>query len=237
MSFSCPTNSIYNSRELKVIPNRIMQYWDGDISEAHRPVIDSWKIFNPEYEYEIYGRDSAAKYIALNFDSTVLRAFLMAKLPAMASDIFRVAWCVNSGGIYIDAASECLSPICTWFPLSQNLVLMRKWHGRVCNGVIGAQPNSSVLKSILNTIVRNVTKKSGNSVWEVTGPGAWKYHLDGSSEYGVIEQTEILQHFKLASYVGHKGETHWSVLQKQHSIFNDQEDVNSLMSIIIPEDL
>lgn len=206
-----------------MIPKNIAQYWDGPIEDELRCLMESWKQLNPNYKYECFDRSSALKFLSENYPKSVVDAFSSARLPAMASDIFRVAWCLKKGGVYIDSASRCLSPLSEWIVENAHMVLMRKWHGGVWNGFIAAEKNSKVLKKILDRIVSNINNRTSNNVWLVTGPGVWKaekVELDPSVL--VIPQNQFKDKFALVNKLKHKeGDAHWSQRQKTQSIFND----------------
>jgi mannosyltransferase OCH1-like enzyme len=109
-----------------VIPKSIIQYWEGPLNKEVEELLKSWRKLNPEYKYELFNRDLALKYLERNYDCNVVSAFSSALLPAMQSDIFRIAWVLKEGGIYIDAATKCISPIDELITNSSELILVKK---------------------------------------------------------------------------------------------------------------
>ena len=53
-------------------------------------------------------------------------AFLDIRLPAMQADVFRIAFVLACGGLWVDAATTCLSPVKAWLDLQTPLLLLRK---------------------------------------------------------------------------------------------------------------
>lgn len=207
-----------------MIPKTIIQYWDTEsVPDEIQALLDSWKNSNPEFTYKLYNKEDAISYIQENYGAFSLDLFNGAKLPAMQSDIFRVAYCLKEGGVYVDAATKCNGAI---FPLikdESNLVLMKKWHGGVWNGFIATPPGSTVLFDIWTKIQRNVFTKEVNKVWRASGPGVYAEVLsgDGSVAPTMIEQKEMSQYFNPINDLVHKKEMHWSNVQKRESIYQN----------------
>jgi mannosyltransferase OCH1-like enzyme len=204
-----------------MIPKNIIQYWDGVAADDVCRLMESWVQRNPDFKYVMYDRTMALTYLEKNHDDEVVQSFLSARFPAMASDIFRVAWCLKEGGIYVDAATRCLAPLSGWLPGEASVVLMRKWHGGVWNGFIGAEPSAPLLKEVLGRVVSNVLMRAGNNIWEVTGPGVWISSLQEGTYVKIIPQAELARCFELVNDLSHKGDSHWSRLQLTQSIYLD----------------
>jgi hypothetical protein len=202
-----------------------MQFWEGTVDEAVASLMNSWRTMNPGYTYLRFNREMASIYLYDNYgeDSRVLQSFLASRIPAMASDIFRVAWLYKEGGIYVDAATEPLSPVDNWgICLHGKLVLMRKWHGKICNGFISSPSKSTVLYQILAAICDNIEKSSSSNIWEISGPGNFLF-LDDSypkDDLLVIEQSSLSSCFRLVNNLPHKEPgKHWSSQSNSDSIY------------------
>ena len=147
--------------------------------------------------------------------------FLSAALPAMQSDIFRVAYCLAKGGFYIDAGTRCKAALDPHLPANGELLLMRKWHGGVWNGMIGAEADQADLKLIWDKIIHNLQARETQDVWQVTGPKSFNQvvnHSKDGSKIRVVEQKDIA-FFDIVSDLKYKA-NHWSEVQKTQSIFN-----------------
>lgn len=205
-----------------IFPKNIMQYWDqGCFPEDIESLASTWAFENKSFDYNIFNRDSARDFIFSEFGSSDLKVFDMAAIPAMRSDIFRVAYIVKKGGFYVDAATKCLKPIT--FPLisTSNLVLMRKWHGGVWNGFISAKPMDSNLINLYDNILNNVKNKVSNDVWSVTGPKVFNdlFKEKEVENVLILEQKKINEWFSLVNDLQHKKNDHWSSVQKEKSIY------------------
>jgi len=210
------------------VPKVIVQYWNGDnIPPDVLSLMESWKKYNPDYKYEIYNFKAAHDFILKNYGSEGAKIFNNAKLPAMQSDIFRVAFCLKNGGIYVDGATECFKSIDGLIKESGSLTVIRKWHGGMWNGFISAAPNNDVLAKIWNAIVVNVSEEIYDNVFEATGPGLFRKYCN-SENATIVEQAVAKPYFDLVNNLNHKGDTHWSKVQLKQSIYNSPHTVKKL---------
>lgn len=207
-----------------MVSKSIMQYWEGSAGPDIACLMNKWRDLNQDYSYHRFNRETAAIYLYENYgeNSPVLNSFLASGIPAMASDIFRVAWIYDNGGIYVDAASNPLLPIREWkIFLDSEIALMRKWHGKIWNGFIHAPRKSPIIKEILNKICDNVKKRKSNDVWVTTGPGNFLFlGKSDLSDLRIIDQKILSTYFKLVNNLPHKkSDNHWSHLQKNQTIY------------------
>ncbi len=208
--------------------NNIVQYWDKkELPGEIERLTDTWKTMNPSMSHDIFNKDSAAAYILEYYGKFALDLFMSVKLPAMQSDMFRVAYCLNDGGFYADAASVCESSIEPLLGSVDELLLMRRVKGTICNGFIAVERNNPILFDVWTSIMRNVLVKDINKVWLATGPGAYKNALAAAndSSYTIVEELEMKEnYFKLIGNLAHKKkENHWTTTQNTQSIYHTVE--------------
>ncbi|CAM2782706.1 hypothetical protein PAT01_32120 [Pseudoalteromonas atlantica] len=202
------------------VPKVIVQYWDGEsIPPEIARLMDSWKEHNPDFTYQIYDYKAAYSFIQKNYGVVGAKVFAKAKLPAMQSDIFRVAYCLKEGGVYVDAATKCFSSIDSLIDNDCSLTVLRKWHGGIWNGFIAALPEDELLADIWRSIVSNVSQEKFNNVSQATGPTLFSEFCKGDNVC-IIPQIEAKPTFDLINDLSHKGDTHWSKVQKSQSIYN-----------------
>ncbi|HCG6647461.1 TPA: hypothetical protein NJ228_002423 [Vibrio parahaemolyticus] len=206
------------------IPKVIVQYWgSSQVPEEINSLMCSWKTQNPDFQHVLFNEDSALKFIRDNYGERGEAVFKKAKLPAMQSDIFRVAYCLKKGGLYIDAATKCIEPIKHLFEAKEELTVIRKWHGGIWNGFVLSPPNNVVLGNIWADIVHNVESEVCNDVWKVTGPGVFNKHCEDNKNVIVLDQLEVKKNFLLVNELKHKKTNHWSTKQKHESIFSNND--------------
>lgn len=194
-----------------MIPRKIVQYWNDDTPPSEvSALMDTWRDLNKSYEYERFDFLSAKKFISKYYGHEICDFFSNLQFPSMQSDVFRVAYLNIFGGIYVDAASKCKASIHDMID-KEKVTIVRKWHGRVCNGFISSPENSEYIKKIWAKIVDNIRFCKGEDVWSVTGP---KLFIDNyfSEMCYAIEQKNAESFFVFINDLGYKVE-HWSKLQ------------------------
>lgn len=212
-----------------MIPKVIVQYWDQEvIPDDVSSLMLSWKRQHSGYEYVLFNKTSARSFIKKNCGKEGLSIFDAANIPAMRSDIFRLAYILHHGGVYIDAATKSVACIDCFIKKNDQLYLMRKWHGGIWNGFIAAAAFHPVLKEVWNQVVSNVKVKRSNDVWAVTGPGVFNEIVGNAEKYNslitVANQRDVKKFFLLINDLEHKGSNHWSKVQKKQSIFREKQE-------------
>ena len=67
-----------------------------------------------DLKYKRCDPNSAANRLNRWYAAEIANNFLGLNFEAIRSDIFRVAWVLQKGGFYVDAASEVLKPLSKW---------------------------------------------------------------------------------------------------------------------------
>lgn len=232
----------------------IVQFWYNErIPEEIQELVSSWKSHNPAASHQLFNAESAAEFIQANFSSEICNAFCAITLPAMCSDVFRVAYVLKKGGVYIDCGTSCTLPIDQWQINPSELTLMRKWHGGVWNGLISAPANNPWLQLIWQKIERVLLERQEGDIYRLTGP--FLFHgitenesrlsneeLDGllpnttseSRKITVKDQAEFSPLFSPHNALKHKSRSHWSKLQELVPLFSQYEQYRMASTAAIP---
>lgn len=205
-------------------PNTIVQFWNTpDLPEDISRLVGTWKANNPSMEYKLFSYKEALDFIGEYYGSKIQSLYKSAALPAMQSDIFRVAYCLKMGGFYIDCGVKCNSSI---EPLlsSDSLLLVRKWHGGIWNGAIGCNAGHPALAWIWDRIIQNLKERNSNDVWKLTGPLSFNQMVESqefATSVNVFEQRNTKPFFDIVNDLEHK-KKHWSKEQETRSVFLDE---------------
>lgn len=205
-------------------PNTIVQFWNTpDLPQDISKLVATWKEQNPSMEHKLFSYDTALQFIAEHYGPEIQNLFESAALPAMQSDIFRVAYCLKMGGFYIDCGTKCNAPIAPLLS-ADSLFLVRKWHGGIWNGAIGCNAGHPALEWIWERIIQNLKARNSNDVWKLTGPLSFNQMVD-SKEFedivNVVEQPATKPYFDIVNELEHK-KKHWSKEQEKQSVFKDK---------------
>jgi len=212
-----------------MIPSLIVQYWDqGDRPYDIESLMSTWKENNFDFEYRLYDRFSAEAFISEYYDREIVELFRSAALPAMRSDIFRLAFILKHGGVYVDAGTRCLKNISELISKNEKLILMRKHHGGIWNGFIAAEKNNATLQQIWDNVLQNLKSKVIEGVWGATGPGVYNAILNEDYDENdclILPQSEIrLTWFRIENKLLHKKARHWSKVQVNMDIYAGHDE-------------
>lgn len=154
------------------IPRNIIQFWDSkDIPRRVEEIMQSWSGLNPSFQYQLFDDQSAQEFIKTYHSSEVLKAFRIANHPAMRSDLFRLAYLYEFGGIYADADDLCVNPIEGFIGIGVDLILVQEPAGPIGNYFLAASPRNPFIGFALSCVVNNILNKAGG-IWFASGPGA-----------------------------------------------------------------
>lgn len=208
-----------------IIPKTIMQYWHSSQLPADiASWVKLWQQRNPDFQHRLFNDATAREYLSEHFPQSYVEAFNDCALPAMRCDFFRYAFIYHEGGVYVDAAISCTTPLADWLDLTADLILLKKekWDGRPTNSFIVGKARHPFMKKVLEECVTNIQNQVSNNVWLVTGPGVIKKLLESDD---IAEKPELIGYRLFKTHApphqnaSHKKTEHWSKIQKQQSIF------------------
>jgi tetratricopeptide (TPR) repeat protein len=162
------------------LPRSVVQFWDKtDVPPDVNAAITSWRTSNPDLEHSLYSDESARAYIAAQYGGRHVAAFDLCYHPAMRSDLFRLAYLAEHGGVYADADETCLGSVTaflsTYSPSNLYVVCSADSGVYFRNGFIACTPRHPVLHRALegavSTILDQKLRGGRPKIWEATGPG------------------------------------------------------------------
>ena len=210
-----------------MIPKIIVQYWNSKEQPSRiQELMQTWRVNNPGFDYVLFDRTSAGKYIQAHYGESEANLFLSASLAAMQSDIFRIAYILKEGGIYVDAATRCDKAITPLIDNEDRLILMRKGHGRMSNTVVAAPPDHHVVRDIWASILFNMESRQHTNIWKATGPGLYNTEavLANESKERFYKEDFLRPYFRMVHNLEHKlNGKHWSEQQLHMNIYGGVE--------------
>ena len=214
----------------------IVQYWD----HASPPSLiaqrmNDWHVGNPNWSYQCYNRLSASTFLGEHYGDALREAFLDIRFAAMQADVFRIGYLLASGGLWIDAATTCLSPVDHWLYEDVSLLILRREHQefpKVWNGLIYASGSRhSLLAQAWEQISKNLLARRGVSVYKNFGPrvirdlfetGMFDRDLINGS-IKVLPASDLQGRLRIGSSVSVTGaDQHWSKRQETESLYFSQ---------------
>jgi len=204
------------------IPRRIVQFWDkADLPEEIGTTTATWKRQCAGFTHILFNDGSANEFIRQHCSVDTWRAFKAARQPTMRSDIFRLAYLYECGGIYADADDLCRRDIAPLFEDGYSLLLLQEYIGSIGNNFIAAAPKHPWLKRVLGGLVARVLERPNDNIWFTTGPGALshcfcQFYLDDLRGRRLPVGMRLLDVFRVSRYVSvalplhYKATDHWT---------------------------
>jgi mannosyltransferase OCH1-like enzyme len=201
-----------NLKRNLLIPKKIMQTWETkDLTHELQQIVDSWKIYNPDYEYILFDKYDRVKFIEERFSAEILDAYNSIIPGAYKSDLFRYCYLYVYGGIYVDIDTICLGKLNNFLipnisfiaPIDLNTNEIDGDHNIAC-GFIASRPKNHIFLKCIDMILENIkSKQIPHSKLAFSGPGilgrAVNIHL-GNNEYssfvnkqGIIKDCLLLK--------------------------------------------
>ena len=154
------------------IPRRIVQFWD----ESEPPpeierICQSWRDFNPEYEYIRFSLETTVAFLKKHYDSKVLNAFENCDQAATQADFFRLAYLNKMGGFYADADDLCRQSLDIIVNHNPELVILQEDFACFGNNFLACIPGQTMIHRAFYQAVNNLSDYCNESPWFKTGPG------------------------------------------------------------------
>ena len=145
-----------------MIPKKIHYIWFGNnpIPDEYAKYIAEWKEKMPDYEFQLWNEDN----YTLGYNNFA-EAAKADKAWAFVSDYIRLKVLYEWGGIYLDTDEKVLQPFDCF--LNHSVFFGQETGYRLQAGVIGCEPRSPMIKSILehyDTMIYTPTCNKNNLI-------------------------------------------------------------------------
>lgn len=219
-----------------MLPRKIVLFWSQKkLPEIAEKNLQAWRKHYPDYTITLFDAEAAGRYLqnnktALPADTgaQLVSMYHRARLPAMQADIFRTVYAYVEGGLYADLTIHPLKSLEDIVDQDADIVLTRRGHGRIVNGLFWAARQSRFLRQVIIRISANTLENQRNNVWLATGPSNWlavaeQWKQEGKTGLQAIDDTTLRKrYFRYRSTNrGETQKTHWSNLQKNCCFYRD----------------
>ncbi|WP_406870111.1 capsular polysaccharide synthesis protein [Thioclava sp. 'Guangxiensis'] len=162
------------------IPRLCLQFWDtARVPDDVARCMDSIKYGLPSFEHRLFDQNTASDYIEKAYGQEWKAKFWAASHPAIKSDIFRVLYLYECGGLWIDADEQYYpksSAAVDDLMLTNTLRYQRVCGFEVLNGFIAVEKNNRFLRRLVEHMSA-FDSWTPRDVWWITGPGSFTYQL------------------------------------------------------------
>ena len=165
---------------IRKIPRVVYQTWETkDISPEFQNIIDSWKRYNPDYEYVLHDKYDREEYIRTNFHSRIYEAYCKIVPGAFKADLWRYCILYLNGGVYSDVDMLCMGKLDDFMKndtefmatIDLNTNPIEGKHN-VANGFIACSQYHGIMKYCIYRLVYNIENNViGRGMLNFSGPG------------------------------------------------------------------
>lgn len=139
--------------------------------------MDGWRTNSNKFRYQRFDDAHARSFLEIAATPEALAWYEKVPSAASKADIFRLAWLLRNGGVYIDADEERKDCIERLLPPKAGLVLNWSMAETPCinNWFISSRPSHPLMQVMLKLALENLKfsyeKNLNLSAWLLTGPG------------------------------------------------------------------
>jgi mannosyltransferase OCH1-like enzyme len=114
---------------------------------------------------------TAQQFIATHFGTDLVRAYKTCSAPALKSDLFRLAFLYQCGGVYADCDDKCQDALEGLFKPGYSLVVQQEIGSTIGNNLIGVTARHPFVKNALAWVASLILEQQGHTIRFVSGPG------------------------------------------------------------------
>ena len=152
---------------LERIPKKIHQVWLGSkFPDSYKIWADSWKKFNPEWEYKLWTDDNVNE---VSMSDVHRRVFNHIQSMGQKSDYLRYHILNQFGGIYIDTDFECLKPFDDLLYLDFFTGVGYPKEVELYIGLIATVPNHPIIQRLVDDIKITENGSHWKKIFNSTG--------------------------------------------------------------------
>jgi tetratricopeptide (TPR) repeat protein len=154
------------------IPAEIVQFWDQQTPPADiAKMNEEWRLRHPTFSYQRFNTSSAQAFLMQFETREAALAFDRCTQPAQKSDLFRLAYLFDRGGVYVDADDRCRRNLTALLPPGVDLILYQEEFGSAGNNFIAVKKAHPVIEMALQHAIAAILRGDNDIVWLSTGPG------------------------------------------------------------------
>jgi tetratricopeptide (TPR) repeat protein len=154
------------------IPKILHQFWDTETPPRDVDLLmERAKAVNGDLSYRRWNDAAVRRFLSAFGRPEPLRAYKLARHPAMKADLFRLAVLYAEGGVYLDADDYCAAPLSTLLSPDVTFCCYQDEFCSIGNNFLAATPRHPLTGAALREAAQSVIEGATESLWLVTGPG------------------------------------------------------------------
>lgn len=202
-----------------MIEKNVLLFWDREpVPEGYAEAMNYMNTALPDVRLVSLNDDTAAAFLDKSYGRRHKEAFEACTHPAMRSDLVRLAWIAEHGGLYVDWRFRPLSKAHALFEeRAEELIgftMQVLGHTVVANGVFMAPAHSPAVTTLRDAAFENVWQRREGTVSDLTGPGLFTRFVDDVQDANrvcIFDRKYFFENFFENTQRGQRefGKEHW----------------------------
>ncbi len=199
--------------------HRIATFWDrSDVPLDLLTPMQDWAELTPNWR--CFSDAHAKRFIQRVAGGDAARAYDGLWHPAVKSDVFRLYWLFDGGGLYVDADSVPRAGVREFLDEADGslwaLSMTRLPHAVTLNGFLAAPRGLSLVARLIERVQRNLRDHPEGPMFWLSGPGALTMHLwETGARVNLVPQGIYKEQlFQQVDAEYKRTEANWRVMEK-----------------------
>ena len=128
------------------------------------------RILAPSYEYRFMDTAQRSAFVQRNCSAEIFEAYCKLQLGAAQADLWRILILREHGGVYLDIDAHLAWPLGLMIDVERTELYVTHRGGELSNYFIASEARNPRLDLVLEAILENISRRSSDNVFELTGP-------------------------------------------------------------------
>ena len=180
------------------------------------------RLLSPTYAYRFMDTAERSAFVQRHCSSEIFEAYSKLQVGAAQADLWRLLVLREHGGVYLDIDAHLAWPLGRMIGVESTELYVTHRGGELSNYFIASEPRNPRLDLVVDRILENISGRSSNNVFELTGPSVLQRALSGQDvPTTYYAQTCFQGSFtnEFFQYVDHP-DGKWSDVQNRMSILS-----------------
>jgi Glycosyltransferase sugar-binding region containing DXD motif len=171
-----------------------------DLPEYMTDCSDTWKNFNPDFEYRYLSEDELDDFIIQHFGQEWIDLLNSCPIKIMKIDTWKYMILYIYGGVYADMDYICKAPIQSWSDKEQSMIIFQDDDFLdFSQSVLASEPKSPVLEKVIDSIkhdLLNTKYDEKELVGRLTGYKQFSLAIEKVLDLNNLRKTQSLESYK-----------------------------------------
>jgi mannosyltransferase OCH1-like enzyme len=128
------------------------------------------RLLSPTYEYRFMDTAQRSAFVQRSCSPEIFEAYSKLQFGAAQADLWRILILREYGGVYLDIDAHLAWPLGLTIDVEKTELYITHRGGELSNYLIASEARNPHLDLIVEAILENISRRSSDNVFELTGP-------------------------------------------------------------------